>query len=104
VSHITDLFEGHNFNRHKDSLIDYDNQKLPKRVGDVSSILFTIHCKCGWFDELNFALCTISIILKIARRPIFFVGDLNVGSLLMYAFRSEKISFLPGCDCVSLGE
>jgi len=34
VSHITDLFEGHNFNRYKDSRTDDGTEKLPKRVGD----------------------------------------------------------------------
>jgi len=87
-----DLFEGHNFNRYKDSLSEDGPQKLPKYLGDVLSILFTIQCMYGWFDKLNFALCTI---LKNARRPFLFVGDLKVGLLLIRVFRNGKISVLP---------
>jgi len=104
VSHITDLFEGHNFNLYKDSLTDDGTQRLPKHVGDVLSILFTIQCMYGWFDKLNFALCMISTILKSARKPFLFVGDVKVLLLLIHIFRKEKISVFPGCDYVSLGD
>jgi len=94
ASYITDLFEGHNFNRYKNSLTDDGNQKLPKHVGDVLSILFTIQCMYGWFDTSNFALCTISTTLKVPEhlfcffRPILFFGDLKDCLLLIHVFRN----------------
>jgi len=57
VTHFTDLFEGHNFNRYKDSLTDDGTQKLPKHIGEVLSILFTFQCIYGWCDKLNLLAC-----------------------------------------------
>ena len=53
MTHFTDLFEGHNCNRYKDSFTDDGTQNLPKHAGEVLSILFTFQCVYGWFDKLN---------------------------------------------------
>jgi len=55
--HFTDLFEGHNFNRYKDSFTDDGTQNLPKYAGDVLSILFKFQCMYGEFDKLNLLAC-----------------------------------------------
>ena len=49
VPHITDHFEGTILT---DIKLPYDsNQAVPKRVEDCVSVIFTLVCISGWFDN-----------------------------------------------------